>query len=181
MYSLNNNESMEEKKYWARRGDYLVHRDGTIYDMNWHKTGRMKEVKQHKDKYGYLHFYSKVTHNNVSSHRLIAQCFIPNPDNLPQVNHINEIKDDNTVENLEWCTSKYNANYGGRNERVSMSKRNGRYSKRVLQYTLDGILVAEYPSAHEVERQLGFNRSYICKCCRGIHYSGHNYIWRFAE
>lgn len=74
-----------------------------------------KEIKQRPtttSKYQYvdLHKEGKVKHFSV--HRLVAQAFVPNPDNLPQVNHINEDISDNRSKNLEWCTSKYNNNYG---------------------------------------------------------------------
>lgn len=161
---------MEEKKYWARRGEYLVHRDGTIYKMNWHRTGQMRRVKQSHDSKGYLQFTYKG--RLVSSHRFIAELFIPNPDNLPQVNHINEKKDDNRVENIEWCDAAYNNSYGTRNERIS---------NKVCQYTLDGTFICEWPSTMEVERQLGYNHRNIGKCCLGKYRQAYGYVWRYAE
>ena len=83
---------------------------------------------------------------------MVAQAFIPNPDNLPQVNHKDEDKSNNCVSNLEWITPKDNCNYGTRNRKVALSK-----NKPVLQLSLEGDLIREWESAHEVERVLGYN------------------------
>ena len=107
-------------------------------------------------------------------HRLVAEAFIPNPDNLPQVNHRDENKTNNSVDNLEWCDCKYNINYGTCIQR-SKSKR----GKPVI-CVEKGIL---YQSAHEASRQTGISRGNICNCCRGGcgYKTTGGYHWRFAS
>jgi uncharacterized protein YodC (DUF2158 family) len=169
----------KEIKYWAAKDGYLVHRDGTIYKMNWSNTGKMKKVKQHIDKGGYLCFW--FNGKECKAHRFIAELFVPNSNNLPEVNHINEIKDDNRVENLEWCDRKHNCNHGTRNERMRVSLTNyPKFSKPVYQYTLDRQFVAEYPSIHEVERKLGYNNGYISACCLGKRKTAYSYVWTYT-
>lgn len=109
-------------------------------------------------------------------HRLVAQAFIPNPDNLTEVNHINEIKQDNRVVNLEWCDRVYNINYGN-----GIQRRAKKQSKTVYQYSLDGQLIKEYPSVHEVERQLGYAQTYIRRCCLDKCKQAYGYIWSYIK
>lgn len=111
-------------------------------------------------------------------HRLVAIAFIPNPDNLPMINHKDENPCNNVVDNLEWCDAKYNVNYGGGNEKRALS-----HSKPVLQYSLTGQLIKEWHSATEAARELGFPQSGINWCClrKPKHNSCKGYIWRFKN
>ena len=87
-------------------------------------------------------------------HRLMAETFIPNPNNYPQVNHRDENRIHNLLENLEWCTNKYNMNYGTRNARAGMAISNA-MSIKIAQYDLDGHYIASYKGMADACRILG--------------------------
>ena len=161
-----------KKEIWKPIKGY----EGLYMVSNW---GRVKSIKFGKERIlkpvtnssGYLlvGLYKNNIEKKYSVHRLVAEAFIPNPYNLPQLNHRDENKLNNNVDNLEWCTNEYNINYGTRTER---------YSKPVLQYTLDGEFVGEWPSARECGRN-GFNQGSVSACCRGELKTHKGYIWKY--
>jgi len=108
-------------------------------------------------------------------HRLVAKAFIPNPLGYPVINHRDENPSNNVVSNLEWCTVRYNNCYG-----TVLKRKAVKNSKSVLQYDEDGNLVKKWSSATEVERQLGFHQTSICKCCRGKLKSAHGFVWKYC-
>jgi len=114
-------------------------------------------------------------------HRLVAEAFIPNPMNLPQVNHKDENKSSNAVENLEWCTNDYNVSYGTGRLRGIQKRINGKKSKPVLQFNSNGISLAEFPSVDEAARQLGniSKQGNICACCNGTRKTAYGFIWQY--
>ena len=118
-------------------------------------------------------------------HRLVAQAFIHNPQNFPQVNHKNENKKDNRAENLEWCTGLYNMNYGSRKERTiaSLRKSRGTANRKVVQMTLEGKEIARYKIPSEASRATGIQKSQIYYCCaKKPHYhTAGGYRWAFVE
>ena len=124
----------------------------------------------------------KNSPKNYSVHRLVATAFVPNPDNLPQVNHKDENKLNNCVDNLEWCTPKYNINYGTISIRKSQKQLNDKNkSKPVLQYSLDGTFIKEWKSTKDVQRNLGFDNSHISACCKNIRKSAYGYLWKYKK
>lgn len=90
------------------------------------------------------------TKKTVLVHRIVAEAFIPNPIGLPQVNHRNELKDDNRVENLEWCTEKYNVNYG-----TGMARASRKRGSPVLQITRGGDIVGRFSNANVASQETG--------------------------
>ena len=114
-------------------------------------------------------------------HRLIALTFIPNPQNLPEVNHKDENSLNNCVWNLEWCTRDYNLNYSTHNIRVALSNRFNNRCKPVLQYNSDMVLIREYHSTHEASRITGIKQSQIWACVSGKSKTAHGYVWRYKE
>lgn len=120
-------------------------------------------------------------HKTFQVHRLEWEMFYgPIPEDM-QVNHINEIKTDNRLENLNLMTPKENSNWGTHTDRVAISQRNRPdTSKTVLQYTADGVFVREWPSTKEIQRCLGFANPNISACCLGKKETAYGYIWRYA-
>lgn len=156
--------------------NYLIFNDGKIYSKL--KNKFLKETVS-KDGYSVVHLtFDDDTKKVVQVHRLIAKAFIPNPNNLPQVNHKDENKQNNSIENLEWCTSKYNANFGTRNKRISLkTKNNSKQSKQVYQFSLDGKLITIWPSSKETGR-CGYNASNVRSVCCGKRKSYKGFLWK---
>lgn len=134
-------------------------------------TGKVKGLKRNKvlklilQRSGY--YYVDLQRKRRLVHRLVAEAFIDNPDNLPEVNHKDEDKVNNSVENLEWCDSKYNANYGTRN------KRRG----KPIQCIETGVI---YWGAREMERQIGIKHNSIAKAIKNGTRAG-GYHWQYVD
>lgn len=174
---------MEEWRNIEGYVDYQVSNLGRVKSTQYHNGTYERILKLNKNKKGYqsLKLYKNGKVKRCSVHRLVAQAFIPNPDNLPMVNHKDENPSNNHVDNLEWCDNKYNLTYGSRIERVVSKTKNGKCSKTVYQYTLDGEFIREWPSVNEVERQYGYYSTFISACCRGKYKKAYGYVWRYAS
>ena len=167
------------KEIWCQikgyEGQYQVSDQGRVKSL---KFGKERIRKPSRDTYGYL--FVNLCKNGEKKmylvHRLVAKTFIPNPYNLQEVNHKDENKTNNSVQNLEWCDSKYNNNYGTRNKRISE-----KCSKMVLQFTKDGEFVKEWKSMTDVERTLNYSQGNISNCCTGRYKSAYNFIWKYKD
>ena len=143
----------------------------------YHISGRVLKPLHSQGDYCYVHLFDKDgTSTNHKVHRLVAKAFVPNPDSLNEVNHIDEDKDNNRADNLEWCKHVDNCNHGTRNERSAVKR-----GIQVEQLTLDGHHVAFYQSACEASRQTGIARKGINDCCRRHIKTAGGYLWKYKE
>lgn len=163
---------------------YAVSADGDVYSLNYNHTGLLKILKPHMDRKGYLqvNLWKNGKGHSKTVHRLVAQAFIPNNVfGFREVNHINGIKTDNRVENLEWCTSSQNLLHSyrvlGRKHRFG---KDNKCSRQILQIK-DGIVIAEYWGANEASRITKVYYSDIHKCCKGKLNSAGGYKWRYKN
>lgn len=167
-------------------GLYQVSNKGRVKSLNYNHTGKEKIMKPktiRKTGYLYIALHKHGKQEYTSVHRLVAEAFIPNPNNLPQVNHKDENKTNNRVDNLEWCTAKYNLEYNNGQKRRACSRTNGKLSKQIAQYTFDlpCELIKVWPSMSEIERQTGYSKSNIFKCCNGEYKQAYGYQWAYWE
>jgi hypothetical protein len=135
-------------------------------------------LKPCADKDGYL---SVTLSNNYKMkhfkvHRLVAEAFLENEENLPIINHKDLCVTNNCVDNLEWCSWSYNNTYKERAERTA--KKN---MKPILQYDLDGKFIREWEGGSVIHRELGYNVSHIYSCCTGQRKTSQGYKWKFKE
>jgi len=144
-------------------------------------------LKNHIRRGGYLGvLLSKgKTKKTISIHRLVAQAFIPNPQNFPHINHKNEDKTDNSVKNLEWCTPMYNTHYGTRSARSVKAYRTtiGTIDRGVIQYDMQGNEIARYETCAIAGNKTGISKDSIFKICSGWphHLTAGGYRWAFVE
>ena len=175
-------------------GLYKVSNWGRILSLNYRNTGKPELMTPIANTKGYFQvgLWKNGEYKTCKVHRLVAETFLPNPENKPEVNHIDEDKTNNFVflnedgsvdkekSNLEWKTHKDNINHGTRNERVSKTLTNGKLSKPVLQLSLSGELIREWPSTAECGRN-GFDQGAVTKCCRGKLKSHKGFRWMYAD
>lgn len=153
---------------------YWISNKGRVKSKN-----KILKLSVHRDGYMKAGLCVNGKVRTYQVHRLVALAFIPNPNNLPQINHKDENKTNNCVGNLEWCTMEYNIFYGTGQERGKTCRGLPANAKQVLQYSLDGKLLAKYPSGGEASRKTGVAPANISSCARHIRYQMGGYVWRY--
>lgn len=161
--------------------------------------GNVKSLKRKvKNKNGYRDIKEKILHNYINKngyyavtlrkncnievkliHRLIAEMFIPNPNNYPCINHKDGNKSNNSINNLEWCSYSYNTKEAfrlGLNKHIDFKEK-----KKISQYDLEGNFIKEWKSIYNASKITGIARSCISKVCNHNRYSAGGYLWRFKE
>lgn len=121
-------------------------------------------------------------HYHCAVHRLVAQTFLPNVAGYPEVNHKDENKGNNHVSNLEWCSRKYNANYGSLPERISDRMSNHHpAAMRVFQFDLNGNFIREWKSQRQAGRAIGIDGTTIGRCIQGKYKHAGGFIWKSSR
>lgn len=172
---------------------YQVSNYGRIKSLNYNRTKKEKIMSLNNDSWGYLIVgLYKSKRKNFRVHRLVAETFISNPENKPQVNHIDGNKQNNIVSNLEWVTQNENMKHSWDHklhivtEKVKRtSKNNGKINgkkraKKINQFDVNGNYIRTWESAIIVSSQLGINNTNISKCCKGIQKTAGGYVWEYA-
>lgn len=168
-------------------GKYEISNLGRVRSNSKHKKiNEDKCLSPAPNKRGYLtvSLFKNGKHLTKKIHRLVAQAFLPNPENKPQVNHIDGDKTNNCVDNLEWATQEENIQHS---YKLGLHKRffgkDNHLSKTVIQYDLKMNEIERFGSLYEIKRKKGFFPSIISKCCNNKKYckTAYGYIWKYAE
>lgn len=177
-------------------GLYQISSMGRVKSLNYKGTGKEKIMKPQKKKNGYYFIGLRKRGSKkycYHIHRLVGLMFIPNPNNYPCINHKDEQKQNNHIENLEWCTHKYNCNYGTHNEKLSkalkgkkptqeqIDKMSKAHSIPIIQLTLNDEFVKQWDSARQAGRELNIHSTDITKCCKGKRKTYKGFKWRYVD
>lgn len=167
--------------------NYFVNNRGEVFSKNPYNNPNniIRKLKPNTDGSGYL--FVRIDKDTKKVHRLVAETFISNPENKPEVNHKNGIKTDNRMENLEWVSRSENnkhkyqvLGYKASNPMKGKFGKDNHLSKNVIQ-TQDGKFIAFYNGIREAERQTGINHHRISECCRGNTRTAGGYGWQYCE
>lgn len=141
-------------------------------------TGKILKPRKHTNGYTRVTLCKDKKHYDRYIHRLVAQAFIPNPNNLPEINHIDENKSNNFVENLEWCDRIYQVNYGTFKKRMIETQRMSSKQSKPVKCVETGII---YISLHHAERETGILYTLICNVLKGRQETAGGYHWEYID
>lgn len=155
-------------------GYYQVSNFGNIRSIRFNK---IRQIRPAEKSNGYFHVSLCVDRKSKIClvHRLVAKAFIENPNNYPSINHKDENKSNNNMNNLEWCTDSYNCLYGNRNKKIS-----NKIYKPIIQLK-DGIEIKRFVSAKHIKEELGYNPSAISNSIYGKLKNAYGFEWKFVN
>lgn len=148
------------------------------------KNKKNKKIKEatHYHGYKYVMLSKNKKQKKKYIHRLVAQAFIENPNNYKEVNHKDGNKENNYIDNLEWCTRSYNVLHSYKNHLLVAKKgKNNSMSKPVVQYTNDGIFIKKWDCINDVFRALKIRDICISRCCRGLQKTAGGFKWKYLK
>lgn len=176
------------------KGKYQIDENGNVKSLNYRgntKTEHLLKPLKRGNGYLYVDLYDfDGKHHKENIHILVAETFIENPNNLPCVNHKDENKWNNSVSNLEWCTYKYNSNYGTNPYKQSIKAKNNptwqfaveKSKIKVNQYDLNGNYIKTWNSFADIAKHFNLiNASNIVACCKGKKKTSYGYKWSYEK
>ena len=169
---------------WARvqDADYpiFISDKGELISFAKYPNGKVLKLTFKEGFYPVLNLRIKGQKNARLLHRLLANAFIPNPENKPQINHKDGNKWNYNLDNLEWVTDKENKQHAHKTGLIKIPRNeNCKLSKPILQYDKNGIFIKEWPCTEEIMRQMGFIGSHIRSVAHGRRKSHNGFIWKF--
>lgn len=170
--------------------------EGTYYTVS--NFGRVKSLPRNtaherilkqrlnRDGYYYVNLSINGKTKTYKPHRLVAQMFIPNPNNLPQVNHKDGDKTNNNIDNLEWCDASYNQKHAVKLGLThpwmkGVKGKNCMFSKKIYQYDMENNLIKEWDCMSDVQRELGIPVPHLVRVCKGQRKTTRGYKWSYAK
>lgn len=159
------------------KGYYFISKEGTILSLMRPNAPRTLKPTINGNGYYMVGFFTAPTRINVNIHRALMETFVPNPLNLPHINHIDGNKLNNSLTNLEWCTSQHNTQHA---HALNLAT-SAHCEVAVHQYSLKGTYIASFTSIHEAARQLNISPSTICNAAQGKCATAGTYLWSYTQ
>lgn len=171
-YQVSNLGNVKSLKKWC----------GNKYISKWKNEEKNIRQATHYHGYKYVYLSKNKERKKKYVHRLVAETFIPNPNNLKEINHIDGNKQNNSINNLEWCTRKENVIHSYKNKLLIAKRgKDNKNSKAVTQYDIKGNIIKEWYCIKDVTRELGIADISISRCCRNKQKTAGNYIWKYKK
>lgn len=159
----------------VRSVDRLVNGNHINCDFQFRK-GKLRKLRKNRCGYWVVMLRKNSTAKGFLVHRLVAEAFIPNPNNLPYINHKDENPANPIVSNLEWCDAKYNSNYSNVGEKVAKFK-----FRRIIQFDLNMNELKRWDSLKEAAHSINRAQQNISRCCRGKAPTCGGYKWKYED